>query len=63
VLNGDKYGHIDLRVLDANGISKGDLHMQFNGVGLHALSRYVVTFDFPNRTMYLKRPSVWSVIF
>jgi hypothetical protein len=63
VLNGDKYRHIDLRVLDANGIAKGDLHMQFNGVGLHALSRYVVTFDFPNRTMYLKRPSVWSVIF
>ena len=63
VLNGDRYKRVDLRVLDANAMLNRDLHMQFNGVGLHALSRYVVTFDFQNRTMYLKRPSVWSVVF
>lgn len=63
VLNGDKYRHIDLRMLDVNSVATRDLHMQFNGVGLRALSRYVVTFDFPNRTMYLKRPSAWSLMF
>ena len=63
VLAGEKYRHVELRGLDAPALASGDLHMQFNGVGLHALSRYVVTFDFPDRTMYLKRPSAWSLVF
>jgi hypothetical protein len=63
VLAGDRYRHVDLRELDAKALASGDLHMDLNGVGLHALSRYVVTFDFPDRTMYLKRPSAWSLIF
>ena len=63
VLAGEKYKTVKLRSLDMNELASGDLHMQFNGVGLHALSRYVVTFDFPNRTMYLRKPGAWSVIF
>ncbi|MDR3456848.1 MAG: retropepsin-like aspartic protease [Verrucomicrobiae bacterium] len=63
VLGGEKYKRVELRVLDAKMLASGDLHMSVNGIGLHALSRYVVTFDFPNRTMYLRKPSAWSVIF
>jgi hypothetical protein len=62
-LAGEKLKKVDLRNLDAKTVGSGDPHMGFNGIGLHTLSRYVVTFDFPNRTMYLKRPSAWSAIF
>jgi len=63
VLGGEIYRHLALRGLDAEKLSGDDTHMQLNGIGLHFLSRYLVTFDFPHRTMYLKRPSVWSLIF
>jgi hypothetical protein len=63
VLAGEMYRQVKLRSLDAKALNSGDLHMEFNGVGLHTLSRYVVTFDFPDRTMYLKRPGAWSLIF
>jgi hypothetical protein len=34
-----------------------DSHTRLNMIGLHFLSQNLVTFDFPNRTMYLKRTS------
>ena len=34
----------------------------FNGIGLTFLSRNLVTFDFPNRTLYLKKTSTGPVI-
>jgi len=63
VLGGEKHRLTQLRGLDPKLMASGDTHVQMNGVGLRYLSHYVVTFDFPNRTMYLKRPSAWSVIF
>jgi hypothetical protein len=45
VLDGDSYSDLYL--------SKGD--RAFNGIGLRFLARHLVTFDFPKRTMYLKR--------
>jgi hypothetical protein len=63
ILNGEKYRELGLHKLDRQTVNSGDAHMQFNGVGLRALSRYTVTFDFPNRTMYLRHPSFWSVVF
>jgi hypothetical protein len=64
VLGGETYRHIDeMHGLGAESLADGDTHMKLNGLGLHFLSRCVVTFDFPNRTMYLKRPGVWSLIF
>jgi hypothetical protein len=50
-LGGDDYPHLSL-----NGDGT------FNGVGLSFLSRHLVTFDFPNRTMYLKRTSVGPLV-
>jgi hypothetical protein len=38
-----------------------DAHLNMNGVGLHFLARHLVTLDFPNRTMYLKRTSVFAL--
>lgn len=35
----------------------GDSHLLLNGIGIHFLARHLVTFDFPKRTMYLKRTS------
>jgi hypothetical protein len=32
-----------------------DPHTSFNGIGIHFLSRHLVTLDFPGKTMYLKR--------
>ena len=46
VLGGDSYSDVYLA-------GNGDI----NGIGLHFLARHLVTFDFPNRTMYLKRTS------
>jgi hypothetical protein len=33
-----------------------------NGIGLRVLAQNLVTFDFPNRTMYLKRTSKWPLV-
>ncbi|HEV2695243.1 MAG TPA: hypothetical protein VG347_20285 [Verrucomicrobiae bacterium] len=63
ILAGEKYRHLELRGLDAKMVVSGDPHMRVNGIGLRVLSRYVVTLDFPDRTMYLRRPSAWSKIF
>ena len=58
VLDGEMYPKIDLERLDSKVVSSGDAHMKFNGIGLGFLARHLVTFDFPDRTMYLKRTSV-----
>lgn len=58
LLDGEMYPQVDLDRLDPNVISSGDPYMKFNGIGLRFLGRHLVTFDFPNRTMYLKRTSV-----
>ena len=47
MLGGDTYPDIYL-----NGDGK------YNGIGLRFLARHLVTFDFPKRTMYLKRTSI-----
>ncbi len=57
VLGGEIYSNIlDLRGLDMSVTEGGD-HRIANGLGLHFLARHLVTLDFPNRTIYLKRTS------
>jgi hypothetical protein len=59
VLAGEHYpDFLHLHRLDGELTSSGDLHMKANGIGLHFLSRHLVTFDFPKQTMYLKRTSI-----
>jgi len=48
----------DVIYLNAESLSLGDPPRPFNGIGLYFLSRHLVTFDFPNHTMYLKRTRV-----
>ncbi|HLX69661.1 MAG TPA: hypothetical protein VKV04_08555 [Verrucomicrobiae bacterium] len=55
VLGGETYPELDLERLDENTLSSGDLHTGYNGIGIQFLSLHLVTFDFPERTMYLKR--------
>lgn len=54
-LGRETYPELDLEMLDQNTIASGDLHTEFNGVGIQFLSLHLVTFDFPRRTLYLKR--------
>src|SRR5262249_12678159 len=56
-LRNETYPELDLQKLDENAIASEDLHTGFNGIGIQFLSLHLVTFDFPNRTMYLKRTS------
>lgn len=56
-LGGQTYSKLDLHGLNPVLYSGSDEHIQFNGLGLHFLSRHLVTFDFPDLTMYLKRVS------
>ena len=60
-LGGETYHDLDLRVLGAQLLDGDDGHIKFNGVGLRALAENLVTFDFPNRTMYLKHTSDWPL--
>jgi len=53
-LGGEKYPAI---FLSGDG-SEHKIGLPDNGIGLHLLARHLVTFDFPNRTMYLKRMSI-----
>ena len=52
VLGGQEYH--DLNLIEQERSTK-DGHIALNGIGLHVLSENLVTFDFPERTMYLKR--------
>ncbi len=61
LLGGETYSNIlDLRGIGTSVIETGD-HTIANGLGLHFLARHLVTLDFPNRTMYLKRASALSL--
>jgi hypothetical protein len=60
-LGGEIYRDLDLRVLDAKSLASDDTHIKFNGIGLRVLAENLVTLDFPNRTMYLKRTSDWPL--
>lgn len=46
----------------APGPNNGDSHLLLNGIGIHFLARHLVTFDFPKRTMYLKRTSALPLL-
>jgi hypothetical protein len=48
VLDGEIYPQISLR----------EASVERDGIGLHFLSRHLVTLDFPKQTMYLKRTSI-----
>jgi len=58
ILAGQTYRGLNVRGVDPKLLSTGDAHIQFNGLGLHFLSRNLVTLDFPNHTVYLKRISI-----
>lgn len=60
VLGNETYPELDLESLDEKSISSGDLHTEYNGIGIQFLSIHLVTFDFPGRTMYLKRTTETS---
>jgi len=62
VLAGDKYQELDLESGPDALPSTGDTHIQFCGIGIRFLSEHLVTLDFPNRTMYLKRSSKWPLM-
>ncbi len=57
-LDGDRYPQVNLLPLKKNLFLSGDLGLTLNGIGLEFLSRNLVTLDFPNRIMYLKRASI-----
>lgn len=52
VLGGQTYPEIDLERIDSGGHGS---HRKLNGIGIQFLSLHLVTFDFPRKTMYLKR--------
>ena len=58
-LGGELYHELEL-----DGLQKTnrDSHTRFNNIGIHVLSENLVTFDFPERTMYLKRTSDWPLM-
>jgi hypothetical protein len=53
-LGGEIYHDVKLTRLE---LARRDSRTRLNMIGLDLLSRNLVTFDFPNRTMYLKRTS------
>lgn len=55
VLRGVTYANVDLHGVDPKAFASGDTHIQFNGIGLSFLARHLVTLDFPDETLYLKR--------
>jgi hypothetical protein len=57
VLGGVTYPDIWLDRLDAKAMVRDETNIQYNGIGLHFLARHLVTLDFPNHTLYLKRTS------
>jgi hypothetical protein len=62
VLGGEIYHDLDFRELDAKSLATDDGHIKFNGIGLRVLAQNLVTLDFPNRIMYLKRTSKWPLM-
>jgi hypothetical protein len=61
-LGGEVYISLNLREIDKRSLATEDSHIRINGIGLRFLARHLVTFDFPNRRMYLKRTSVGPLV-
>lgn len=61
ILAGETYPILDLHDIDPKLLLTGDQHLQLNGIGLHLLARHLVTFDFPEETLYLKRTSLYAL--
>ncbi len=61
VLAGEIYSNLDLHGVDPKLYNSGDEHIKFNGIGLQFLARNLVTLDFPQQTLYLKRTDVSPV--
>jgi hypothetical protein len=57
VLGGVTYPEIWLNRLDPESMISDETNIQYNGIGLRFLARHLVTLDFPNHTLYLKRTS------
>lgn len=62
ILGGALYTNVNLEGLKQKLFSSGDPHLRLNGIGLSFLSRNLVTLDFPQKTLYLKRVSVGPFI-
>ncbi|HEY1787162.1 MAG TPA: hypothetical protein VGJ73_03360 [Verrucomicrobiae bacterium] len=54
-LDAEIYPALNLRGVDLTLFSTGDDHIKLNGIGLRFLARHLVTLDFPEQTLYLKR--------
>jgi hypothetical protein len=54
-LGAEIYPGLYLRGVDPGLLATGDAHIRLNGIGLRFLARHLVTFDFPEQTLYLKR--------
>lgn len=61
ILAGQTYTNLNLRGVDPKLLKSDDQHIKFNGIGLQFLGRHLVTFDFPQQTLYLKRTDVETV--
>ncbi|HEX3627506.1 MAG TPA: hypothetical protein VH280_19030 [Verrucomicrobiae bacterium] len=62
ILAGETYQELDLHETTEKSVLRDDAGAEFNGIGLHLLSRNLVTFDFPSHTLYLKRTRTWPLI-
>jgi hypothetical protein len=62
VLGGEKYPDLDLLWLNPQMAFDKGRSWEYNGIGLNLLARHLVTFDFPNQTMYLKRTSIGPIV-
>ncbi|HTV40930.1 MAG TPA: hypothetical protein VMF08_10160 [Candidatus Sulfotelmatobacter sp.] len=58
VLGRQRYPALDLRGVDPRLLAGGDSHIKLNGIGLRFLARHLVTLDFPEQTLYLRRTSI-----
>jgi hypothetical protein len=54
-LGGRIYHDVELRGVNKKLLHTGDTHIRFNGIGLLFLARHLVTLDFPDETLFLKR--------
>ncbi len=61
-LGGEIYHGLDLADLMTRPMSSKDIHMKLNTIGIHVLSENLVTLDFPERMLYLKRTSAWPLV-
>ena len=58
ILGRQQYPALDLHGVNPGLLATGDAHIKFNGIGLRFLARHLVTLDFPEQTLYLKRTSI-----